>query len=41
MNSRLLQKKKREVVASAFGEDKNGGSETRLTVADMKYLFQA
>ncbi|KAK9064239.1 hypothetical protein SSX86_015619 [Deinandra increscens subsp. villosa] len=35
-----LQKKKREMVASAFGEDKNGSSETRLTFADMKYLFQ-
>nr|XP_043620780.1 helicase-like transcription factor CHR28 [Erigeron canadensis] len=36
-----LQKKKREMVASAFGEDKNGGSQARLTVDDMKYLFQA
>ncbi|KAJ9566022.1 hypothetical protein OSB04_001988 [Centaurea solstitialis] len=33
--------KKRELVASAFGDDENGGSQTRLTVEDMKYLFQA
>ncbi|KAI3716916.1 hypothetical protein L1987_68144 [Smallanthus sonchifolius] len=36
-----LQKKKREMVASAIGEDENGGSQTRLTFADMQYLFQA
>ncbi|KAL8228681.1 hypothetical protein R6Q57_013581 [Mikania cordata] len=35
-----LQKKKREMVASAFGDNENGGSQTRLTFADMKYLFQ-
>ncbi|KAF3451531.1 hypothetical protein FNV43_RR07626 [Rhamnella rubrinervis] len=34
-----LQEKKREMVASAFGEDKNGGRQTRLTVEDLKYLF--
>ncbi|XP_076940885.1 helicase-like transcription factor CHR28 [Bidens hawaiensis] len=36
-----LQKKKRKMVALAFGDDNNGGSQTRLTFADMKYLFQA
>lgn len=36
-----LQQKKREMVASAFGDDDNGGSQTRLTVEDMTYLFQA
>ncbi|XP_076887621.1 helicase-like transcription factor CHR28 [Bidens hawaiensis] len=36
-----LQKKKRKMVASAIGDDNNGGSQTRLTFADMKYLFQA
>ncbi|KAI3680653.1 hypothetical protein L6452_35426 [Arctium lappa] len=36
-----LQEKKRELVASAFGDDENGGSQTRLTVEDMKYLLQA
>ncbi|GJT16045.1 helicase-like transcription factor CHR28 [Tanacetum coccineum] len=36
-----LHKRKREMVESAFGDDKNGGCETRLTVADMEYLFQA
>ncbi|PWA87095.1 SNF2-related, N-terminal domain-containing protein [Artemisia annua] len=36
-----LQKRKRQMVESAFGDDKNGGSEARLTVADMEYLFQA
>ncbi|KAI7738164.1 hypothetical protein M8C21_007547, partial [Ambrosia artemisiifolia] len=35
-----LQKKKRKMVASAFGDDKNGSMQTRLTFADMKYLFQ-
>ncbi|XP_050368608.1 helicase-like transcription factor CHR28 [Argentina anserina] len=34
-----LQKKKREMVASAFGEDESGGRQTRLTVDDLKYLF--
>ncbi|KAM1562124.1 hypothetical protein ACFX1Z_005166 [Malus domestica] len=34
-----LQQKKREMVASAFGEDKTGGGQTRLTVEDLKYLF--
>lgn len=36
-----LQEKKREMVASAFGEDQTGGNRTRLTVEDLKYLFMA
>nr|GEV87147.1 helicase, C-terminal [Tanacetum cinerariifolium] len=35
-----LQQKKRVMVSSAFGEDETGGSQTRLTVDDLKYLFQ-
>ncbi|KAL7242528.1 hypothetical protein ACSBR1_014995 [Camellia fascicularis] len=34
-----LQQKKREMVASAFGEDETGSCQTRLTVEDLKYLF--
>ncbi|XP_065877305.1 helicase-like transcription factor CHR28 [Euphorbia lathyris] len=34
-----LQEKKREMVASAFGEDETGGRQTRLTVEDLNYLF--
>ncbi|KAK7390769.1 hypothetical protein VNO78_18835 [Psophocarpus tetragonolobus] len=34
-----LQDEKRKMVASAFGEDHAGGSGTRLTVDDLKYLF--
>ncbi|KAG2665283.1 hypothetical protein I3760_15G001100 [Carya illinoinensis] len=34
-----LQEEKRKMVASAFGEDQSGGSATRLTVDDLKYLF--
>ncbi|KAL0661156.1 hypothetical protein Bca4012_097993 [Brassica carinata] len=34
-----LQEEKRAMVASAFGEDHGGGSATRLTVDDLKYLF--
>ncbi|CAN8268981.1 unnamed protein product [Cochlearia groenlandica] len=34
----LLQENKRKMVASAFGEE-HGGSATRLTVDDLKYLF--
>ncbi|KAL2323933.1 hypothetical protein Fmac_022991 [Flemingia macrophylla] len=34
-----LQEEKRKMVASAFGEDHAGGSGTRLTVDDLKYLF--
>ncbi|KAJ4703417.1 Helicase-like transcription factor CHR28 [Melia azedarach] len=34
-----LQQKKREMVASAFGEDESGGQQTRLTVDDLNYLF--
>ncbi|XP_057986297.1 helicase-like transcription factor CHR28 isoform X2 [Hevea brasiliensis] len=36
-----LQQKKREMVSSAFGEDENGGRQTRLTVEDLNYLFMA
>uniref|UniRef100_A0A0E0JPH8 Uncharacterized protein n=1 Tax=Oryza punctata TaxID=4537 RepID=A0A0E0JPH8_ORYPU len=36
---RLSQEKKREMVASAFGEDKSGAHQTRLTVEDLNYLF--
>ncbi|XP_019162574.1 PREDICTED: helicase-like transcription factor CHR28 isoform X2 [Ipomoea nil] len=35
-----LQQKKREMVASAFGEDENGSRQTRLTVEDLEYLFR-
>ncbi|KAL1560206.1 hypothetical protein AAHA92_10451 [Salvia divinorum] len=35
-----LQEKKRKMVASAFGEDETGSRQTRLTVEDLKYLFQ-
>lgn len=35
----VLQDEKRKMVASAFGEDQTGGSATRLTVEDLKYLF--
>ncbi|XP_010031367.2 helicase-like transcription factor CHR28 isoform X1 [Eucalyptus grandis] len=34
-----LQEEKRKMVASAFGEDQGGGTATRLTVEDLKYLF--
>ncbi|XP_064939508.1 helicase-like transcription factor CHR28 isoform X3 [Musa acuminata AAA Group] len=34
-----LQEKKREMVASAFGEDESGTRQTRLTVEDLNYLF--
>ncbi|GAV69203.1 SNF2_N domain-containing protein/Helicase_C domain-containing protein/zf-C3HC4_2 domain-containing protein, partial [Cephalotus follicularis] len=34
-----LQQKKREMVASAFGEDEHGSRQTRLTVEDLNYLF--
>ncbi|XP_074560878.1 LOW QUALITY PROTEIN: helicase-like transcription factor CHR28 [Curcuma longa] len=34
-----LQEKKREMVASAFGEDESGSRQTRLTVEDLNYLF--
>ncbi|KAE8720301.1 glucose-induced degradation protein 8-like protein isoform X1 [Hibiscus syriacus] len=36
-----LQLKKREMVASAFGEDETGVRQTRLTVEDLEYLFMA
>ncbi|KAJ8497602.1 hypothetical protein OPV22_008154 [Ensete ventricosum] len=35
-----LQEKKREMVASAFGEDESGAGQTRLTVEDLNYLFR-
>lgn len=35
-----LQEKKREMVASAFGEDKAGGRGGRLDVEDLRYLFR-
>ncbi|GAB2275316.1 hypothetical protein Dimus_010079 [Dionaea muscipula] len=34
-----LQEEKRKMVASAFGEDKTGSSGARLTIGDLKYLF--
>lgn len=34
-----LQDRKREMVASAFGEDGAGGRQTRLTEEDLRYLF--
>ncbi|GAA0176295.1 hypothetical protein LIER_29308 [Lithospermum erythrorhizon] len=34
-----LQQKKREMVASAFGEDESGTQQSRLTVEDLQYLF--
>ncbi|KAI3927549.1 hypothetical protein MKW92_035045 [Papaver armeniacum] len=34
-----LQDEKRKMVASAFGEDQVGGTATRLTVEDLRYLF--
>nr|GEZ43681.1 helicase-like transcription factor CHR28 isoform X2 [Tanacetum cinerariifolium] len=39
IEDRIL-KRKREMVESVFGDDKNAGCETSLTVADMEYLFQ-
>lgn len=35
-----LQEEKRKMVASAFGEDPSGGSATRLTVDDLRFLFE-
>ncbi|KAJ8459501.1 hypothetical protein OPV22_032427 [Ensete ventricosum] len=35
----VLQEKKREMVASAFGKDESGTCQTRLTVEDFNYLF--
>ncbi|XP_019445634.1 PREDICTED: helicase-like transcription factor CHR28 isoform X2 [Lupinus angustifolius] len=34
-----LQQRKRKMVASAFGENGNGSTKSRLTVDDLKYLF--
>ncbi|KAL8157763.1 helicase-like transcription factor CHR28 [Apium graveolens] len=34
-----LQEEKRKMVSSAFGEDPSGGSGSRLTVEDLRYLF--
>lgn len=36
-----LQDEKRKMVSSAFGEDQPGGHSSKLTVDDLKYLFQA
>ncbi|KAK6932509.1 Helicase, C-terminal [Dillenia turbinata] len=36
-----LQQKKREMVASAFGEDETGSRQMHLTIEDLKYLFMA
>ncbi|KAG8377152.1 hypothetical protein BUALT_Bualt09G0138800 [Buddleja alternifolia] len=35
-----LQEDKRKMVASAFGEDQTGGHGTRLTVEDLRFLFE-
>jgi len=35
-----LQEEKRKLVSSAFGEDHSGGHATKLTVDDLRYLFQ-
>lgn len=35
----VMQEEKRKMVASAFGEDQSGGSASRLTVEDLRYLF--
>ncbi|XP_078436766.1 helicase-like transcription factor CHR28 isoform X2 [Wolffia australiana] len=35
-----LQEKKREMVASAFGEDGSGTHRSRLTLEDLRYLFR-
>ncbi|KAL0310106.1 UNVERIFIED_CONTAM: Helicase-like transcription factor CHR28 [Sesamum radiatum] len=35
-----LQEEKRKMVASAFGEDQSGGHATRLTVEDLRFLFE-
>ncbi|XP_073138962.1 helicase-like transcription factor CHR28 isoform X2 [Henckelia pumila] len=35
-----LQEDKRKMVASAFGEDQSGMSATRLTVEDLRFLFE-
>ncbi|KAJ6951184.1 hypothetical protein NC653_040538 [Populus alba x Populus x berolinensis] len=37
--SRVVDGKRRKMVASAFGKDQSGGSATRPTVEDLKYLF--
>lgn len=34
------QDDKRKMVASAFGEDQTGGHGTRLTVDDIRFLFE-
>lgn len=36
-----LQERKRQMVASAFGEDESGSRQTRLTAEDFRYLFTA
>ncbi|GER44305.1 SNF2 domain-containing protein [Striga asiatica] len=35
-----LQEDKRKMVASAFGEDQSGGQRSRLTVEDLRFLFE-
>lgn len=35
----ITQEEKRKMVASAFGDDHSGGTATRLTVEDLRYLF--
>jgi SNF2 family DNA or RNA helicase len=35
-----LQERKRQIVASAFGENEGGEQKTRLTVEDLRYLFR-
>lgn len=38
--SSSMQEKKREMVASAFGEDGSGSHQSRLTLEDLRYLFR-
>ncbi|RRT67318.1 hypothetical protein B296_00024458 [Ensete ventricosum] len=40
VEDRILALQKREMVASAFGEDESGAGQTRLTVEDLNYLFR-
>lgn len=36
----MMQKRKREIVASAFGETGGGEKGSRLTTDDLRYLFK-
>ncbi|KAJ6854414.1 high mobility group B protein 7-like isoform X1 [Populus alba x Populus x berolinensis] len=36
---KMTSGREEKMVASAFGKDQSGGSATRLTVEDLKYLF--